>query len=83
MPPDAIDAARAALMQTLVIAVPILGTGLLVGLVLSLLQAVTQVQEQTITIVPKIIAMVLVAIACLGWIAMQMTEFAEAMFTGG
>jgi flagellar biosynthetic protein FliQ len=70
-------------MQTVVIVLPILGTGLIVGLVLSLLQAVMQVQEQTITIVPKIIAMVLVTIACLGWIAMQLADFARTMFTGG
>ena len=47
---------REALMLTLLISAPILGIGLLVGLVISLLQAVTQVQEQTLAFVPKIVA---------------------------
>ena len=58
---------REALMLTLLISAPILGIGLLVGLVISLLQAVTQVQEQTLAFVPKIIAMVLVAVLLIGW----------------
>lgn len=79
---DAVDLARMALMQALVIAVPILGAGLLIGLLISLLQAVTQIQEQTLTFVPKIIVMILVAVALLGWIALRMGEFAIEMFSG-
>lgn len=73
---------REALMLTLLISAPILGIGLLVGLVISLLQAVTQVQEQTLAFVPKIIAMVLVAVLLLGWMGSQMSAFAERMFGG-
>ncbi len=79
---EAVDVARDALWQSLIIAVPILGAGLLIGLMISLFQAVTQIQEQTLTFVPKIIVMILVAIILLGWIAARMTEFATAMFTG-
>ncbi len=82
MADGAIDVARTALLQALIIAVPILGAGLLVGLIISLFQAVTQIQEQTLTFVPKIIVMILVAIVMLGWIAMRMTEFAVEMFSG-
>ncbi len=77
---DAVDVAREALWQALIIAVPILGAGLLIGLMVSLFQAVTQIQEQTLTFVPKIIVMILVAIFLLGWISVRMTEFATKMF---
>ena len=73
---------REALMITLLVSAPILGAGLLVGLVISLLQAVTQVQEQTLAFVPKIVAMVLVAVLLLGWIGGQISVFAEQMFGG-
>ncbi|MCH7797430.1 MAG: flagellar biosynthetic protein FliQ [Planctomycetes bacterium] len=77
---DAVDIARDALIQALIIAVPILGAGLAIGLLVSLFQAVTQIQEQTLTFVPKIIVMILVAVVLLGWISVRMTEFATAMF---
>ena len=77
-----VDIARIALLQALLIALPILGAGLIVGLTVSLFQAVTQIQEQTLTFVPKIIAMVLVAVVLLSWISIRMTEFAIEMFTG-
>jgi flagellar biosynthetic protein FliQ len=79
---DAIELVRAALMESLVLALPILGAGLLVGLVISLFQAVTQIQEQTLTFVPKIVVMLLVAIALLSWLTMRMLEFAATMFAG-
>ena len=79
---EAVDIARTALLQALIIAVPILGAGLIVGLVVSLFQAVTQIQEQTLTFVPKIITMILVAVVLLGWISIRMTEFAIEMFSG-
>ncbi len=79
---DAIELVRSALMESLIHALPILGAGLHVGLIISLFQAVTQIQEQTLTFVPKIIVMLLVAIALLSWLTMRMMEFAAAMFTG-
>ncbi|UCD74455.1 MAG: flagellar biosynthesis protein FliQ [Phycisphaerales bacterium] len=79
---DAVQTVKVALMQALILATPILGAGLIVGLIVSLFQAVTQVQEQTLSFVPKIIVMILVAVILLSWIAMQMMDFAVAMFTG-
>ena len=73
---------REALMLTLLISAPILGIGLLVGLVISLLQAVTQVQEQTLAFVPKIVAMILIAVVLMSWMGTQMSAFAERMFGG-
>ncbi len=79
---EAVDVARNALLQALVIALPILGAGLVVGLLVSLFQAITQIQEQTLTFVPKIIVMILVAVILLSWIAVKMMDFATEMFTG-
>ena len=79
---DPVDTVKTALMQALILALPILGAGLFVGLCVSLFQAVTQIQEQTLTFVPKIVVMILVAIALLGWISQRMADFAFEMFTG-
>jgi flagellar biosynthetic protein FliQ len=78
---DSIDLVRQALIEALILALPILGAGLLVGLLISLFQAVTQIQEQTLVFVPKILVMLAVAILLLGWLTMRMLEFASAMFT--
>ncbi len=67
-------------MEALILATPILGAGLVIGLVVSLFQAVTQIQAQTLSFVPKIIGMIVVAILLLGWIAVRMAEFAIEMF---
>ncbi len=77
---DPVDVARLALMQALIIALPILGSGLVVGLFISLFQAVTQIQEQTLTFVPKIVVMLLVAMVLLSWISVRMIDFAAEMF---
>lgn len=78
---DAVDVVRTALMEALIISVPILGAGLLVGLIISLFQAVTQIQEQTLSFVPKIVAMIVTAILLLNWISIRMIEMASSMFT--
>ncbi len=77
---DPVDVARLALMQALIIALPILGSGLVVGLFISLFQAVTQIQEQTLSFVPKIVVMLLVAMVLLSWISVRMIDFAVEMF---
>ena len=79
---DALDNVRAALMMALEISTPILAAGLLVGLAVSIMQAVTQIQEQTLSFVPKIAVMILVAVFLIGWITARMVEFSQQMFTG-
>lgn len=56
-------------MTSLIVLLPILGTALIVGLIISVFQAATQIQEMTLTFVPKIIATVLVIILLLPFIA--------------
>ena len=71
---------RHALLLTLLVAAPVLVVGLLVGFVVSLLQAVTQVQEQTLTFIPKIVAMFACVIMLLPWIGQHVVEFARVVF---
>lgn len=76
-----LDAVRSALVITLKVSGPILAAGLLIGLVISIAQAVTQIQEQTLVFVPKIAAMIIVSLALLTWIIQRVAEFAAEMFT--
>ena len=80
---EAIDLGRRALMITLTVSAPILFVGMAVGLVISILQAVTQVQEQTLSFVPKIIAMILAVGFLLPWIAQKLMAFSRDMFFSG
>lgn len=77
---EAIDIVREALFIALLISAPILGVGLVVGLIISIFQAVTQIQEQTLTFVPKIFAMGVLAIAIVPWIYAKMLEYSAIMF---
>ncbi|MFO7906727.1 MAG: flagellar biosynthesis protein FliQ [Planctomycetota bacterium] len=77
----AIDLARDALATTLLVGTPILAVGILVGLLISLIQALTQIQDQTISFVPKIVAMVLMLTVCLPWLIQRMTTYAENLIT--
>ena len=61
---------------------PILLIGLVVGLIIALFQAVTQLQEQTLTFVPKIAAMVVAAAIFIPWVAEQMVSYTKEMLGG-
>jgi len=75
----ALSLGRNAFWMALVASAPILLIGLVVGLAISLFQAVTQLQEQTLTFVPKIAAMVVAAALFIPWIAEQMITYATRM----
>lgn len=76
-PQDAIDLGREAVMITLLLCSPVLAAGMIVGLVIGLLQAVTQIQEQTVAFVPKLIAMIVVLSLTLPWLINQMVEYSQ------
>jgi len=59
----------------------LLAVGLVVGVLISIMQAVTQIQEMTLTFVPKIIAMVLAAAFFMPWILTKLMTFATEMFS--
>jgi len=74
---------RDTLLMALIISAPMLLIGLIVGVLVSLLQAVTQIQEQTLTFIPKIVSMVLAAIVLMPWIAHRLMLYASDMFVSG
>jgi len=78
-PQAALDIGRQTLMLTLMLCLPLLCVGMIVGVIISILQAVTQIQEMTLTFVPKIIATALAAIFFMPWILDQMTSFTLEM----
>ncbi len=74
---------RQTLLLALTIASPMLLIGLVVGVLISLLQTITQIQEQTLTFVPKIAAMIGAAVVLGPWIGQQLMAYAAAMFATG
>jgi flagellar biosynthetic protein FliQ len=71
---------RDAVMTGLKVAAPILLVGMAVGLVISIIQAATSINEQTMTFVPKLIVMGLMLILFGGWMMQQMSDFTLRIF---
>jgi len=71
---------REALMLTLMIAGPMLLFGLIVGLCIALFQAVTQIQEMTLTFIPKILAVGIALLIFLPWMIAKATDFTRHIF---
>lgn len=75
-----IEMGRNALTMMLMLSLPVLGVSLVIGLVVSLFQAITQIQEVTLTFVPKILGVIL-AVALLGpWMFQQLLAFTTNLF---
>lgn len=74
---DAMQLSHAALILILTIAGPILVTSLIVGVAIGLFQALTQIQEMTLTFVPKLMVMGFVLLLCLPMIGDAMSRFME------
>ncbi len=70
-----------AIKVTILVAAPVLIVGLIVGVAISLFQAVTQIQEMTLVFVPKIIAVMLMLIAALPWMISLLMTFTHNLFT--
>ncbi|MHC6179383.1 flagellar biosynthesis protein FliQ [Clostridium sp. JNZ X4-2] len=70
-----------AIQTGLLISTPILIVSILVGLIISIFQATTQIQEQTLTFVPKLIAIAVVGLFTATWMLHQMVGFTERIFT--
>ncbi|MDR0602502.1 MAG: flagellar biosynthesis protein FliQ [Treponema sp.] len=71
---------RGGILEVLLLAAPLLFTALIVGLVVAVLQATTQIQEQTLTFVPKIIAILLVLAFLGGWMFSSLGEYTRDLF---
>ncbi|MBP7902547.1 MAG: flagellar biosynthesis protein FliQ [Spirochaetes bacterium] len=71
---------REALMITLVVSAPLLGIGMIVGLVISIFQTTTSIQEQTLTFVPKIVAIFVAIVFFAGWMISMLTDYTRKIF---
>lgn len=65
---------------TLIIALPMLGAGLIAGLIISIFQATTQINEMTLSFVPKIILVALVIVFTMPWMTTTMLDFTLRLF---
>ncbi|TDJ49642.1 MAG: flagellar biosynthesis protein FliQ [Nitrospina sp.] len=72
-----VDFAMEAIKTTLLVSAPMLGFGLITGLVISIFQAVTSIQELTLTFIPKILAVFLALFLFFPWIMRIMMSFTE------
>lgn len=77
---SAVDMVQNAIMVALKVSAPILVAGVIIGLIISIFQSVTQIQEQTLSLVPKIFVMCIVAVVLMPWIIMRIADFCVDMF---
>jgi len=77
-----LDLARRSITVALQLTMPILTLSLVVGVVISLFQAVTQIQEQTLTFVPKILALVLALVVLGPWMLHVIVGFTAGLING-
>jgi flagellar biosynthesis protein FliQ len=81
MTPDMVVAlARQAIEVALFLALPMLGVSLVVGVFISVLQAATQIQEMTLTFVPKILSMFIALLIAFPWMMDKMINFTRDLF---
>jgi flagellar biosynthetic protein FliQ len=71
---------RGGILETLLLAAPLLFSALVIGLVIAILQAVTSIQEQTLTFVPKVIAILLVLGFLGGWMFSSLGDYTVRLF---
>jgi flagellar biosynthesis protein FliQ len=80
-PQTVLTMAQQALELTLLVSAPMLGAALVTGLVVSIFQAATQINEMTLSFIPKLIALVAVIMAAGPWMLTLLTDYMTRMFT--
>ncbi|UCD17097.1 MAG: flagellar biosynthesis protein FliQ [Candidatus Zixiibacteriota bacterium] len=75
-----ISLGREAIMMMLMVSAPMLISGLLIGLIISIFQAITQVHEMTLTFIPKIAAVAIALLIFLPWIVSMMVSFTSRLY---
>ena len=73
--------ATEAIRVLLLVAAPMLLAGLIVGVLISIFQTATSIQDQTLTFIPKIVVVLLVLLASLPWMMQVMTDFTARLFS--
>jgi flagellar biosynthetic protein FliQ len=75
-----VDLARQALWMTMLISGPLLAVGLVVGLVVGIFQAATSINEQTLSFIPKVVAIGLTMSVAGGWMINTMVDYTKSIF---
>ncbi len=78
-PEFVVNVASEAIKLVLLLSLPLLGTGLLIGLTIAILQATTQVQEMTLSFVPKIVVVLLALMAAAPWMLQKICSFTSQL----
>ncbi len=76
-----IDIAREAIWLIIKLSAPMLIVSLIVGLVISIFQTVTSIQEQTMTFVPKILSIFITLLICGNWVLSELADFTKKLFS--
>ena len=77
---DVVNLMRISIIQVMMLAGPVLIVALVIGLVISIFQATTSIQDQTLTFVPKILSIFGTIALLAGWMFSQLTVFTENLF---
>jgi flagellar biosynthesis protein FliQ len=81
-PENAMTIGRQALEMTLIVSAPLLLAALITGLIVSIFQAATQINEMTLSFIPKLFVMFLVMLLAGPWMIGIMTDYMHQLFTG-
>ncbi|MDC8445540.1 MAG: flagellar biosynthesis protein FliQ [Nitrosomonas sp.] len=81
-PENAMTIGRQALEVTLMVSAPLLLAALITGLIVSIFQAATQINEMTLSFIPKLFVMFLIMLLAGPWMISIMTDYMHQMFTG-
>jgi flagellar biosynthetic protein FliQ len=81
-PDQTVEIMRRVLIEAMLLSAPLLVTACVVSLVVSLLQTLTSVQEQTLTAVPRLVVVFVVTVAVLPWMVHRLVSFTMHLFTG-
>ncbi|MFZ4465426.1 MAG: flagellar biosynthetic protein FliQ [Phycisphaerales bacterium] len=77
-----VELLREALIVALVVSLPVLVVAVAVGLITAILQSATQVQDQSVSAVPRLVACAIALLALAGWMVSKLVSFAQTMFAG-
>ena len=77
----AIDVVSSTLLLALTILAPLVGVGIAVGLTVSILQSITSIQEQSLTFIPKLVAVSFTLMFLGNWILVKLTDYASTSFS--
>lgn len=79
-PETVLDVGREAMFLTMMLSAPLLLSALAVGLVVGVFQAATQIQEMTLSFIPKLIALAVALLVCGAWMLRMLTEFTVRIY---